>query len=69
MSTLLFIVFGQELLDAENHCNKLKAELQQFRRELPLLSQSVDASLESITSAQSECIHKEYLPVKGYSIN
>lgn len=69
MSILLFVVFGQELLDAENHCNKLKAELQQFRRELPLLSQTVEASLESITPSHVDCIQKEYVPVKGFLIN
>lgn len=68
MSMFLFPEFGQELLDAENHCNKLKAELQQFRKELPLLSQSADASLEGFATAQVESIKKEFVPVKGLSI-
>lgn len=66
MSKLLFTEFGQELLDAENHCNQLKAELQQFRKELPLLSRSVETSLESVTSSRIECVpKKEFIPVKG----
>lgn len=67
----LFTEFGQELLDAENHCNQLKAELQQFRKELPQLCKDMEGgSVDSVTSsARSEYTQKEHIPVKGCQVN
>lgn len=65
MSEHLFAEFGQELLDAENHCNQLKAELQQFRKELPQLCKERPGTGDSIASSgRSVITKKDMVPVK-----
>lgn len=69
VAPFVFAEFGQELLDAENHCNQLKAELQQFRKDLPQFCKDVgDASPSDNVGSpvRDEFMLKEQIPVKGH---